>query len=110
MAVSPEYRAFAMEQLGRCASVTARSMFGGVGIYADGLFFAVMDDDRLYLKADDTNRPDFQAAGMGPFAPMGPDKPMQYYELPADLLEDHERLCPWVHKAVDVARRKGKRT
>ena len=107
MAVSPEYRAFVLEQLGRVAPVTSRPMFGGVGVYSDGLFFALIVGETLYLKVDDSNRGDFDAIGMGPFRPFG-DKPMGYYELPADLLEDADALRPWIHKAVDVARRSRK--
>ena len=105
MTVTAEYREFVLEQLGRVTPVTSRSMFGGVGVYADGLFFALMDDDTLYLKVDDSNRGDFEAAGTGPFRPFGDGQHvMQYYELPADLLEDADRLRPWVLKALDVAR------
>ena len=111
MAVSPEYRAFVLEQLGRVApAVTAKSMFGGVGIYSGGLFFALIAGDTLYLKVDDGNRADFEAAGMGPFHPFDDEKHvMQYYELPADLLEDADRLRPWVDAAIDVARRARKK-
>jgi len=105
MAVTPEYREFVLEQLGRVAPVTSRAMFGGVGIYSDGLFFGLMDDDTLYLKVDDGNRGRFEAAGMGPFSPFGDDQHvMQYYELPADLLEDADALRPWVDGALDAAR------
>ena len=105
MPVTAEYREYVLEQLGRVAPVTHRSMFGGVGIYSDGLFFALMDDDTLYLKVDDSNRGDFEAAGTGPFSPFGdPSMVMKYYELPADLLEDPDSLRPWVFKAIDVAR------
>jgi DNA transformation protein and related proteins len=111
MAVTPAYREFVLEQLGRVAPVTSRAMFGGVGVYSNGFFFALMDDDTLYLKVDDTNRPDFEAAGMGPFRPFEGGGAMQYYELRADLLEDAEQLRPWIDKAIDVARRsrKGKK-
>jgi DNA transformation protein len=82
-------------------------MFGGVGIYTGDLFFALVDDDTLYFKVDDTNRPDFEARGMTPFRPYGDDgEVMQYYEVPADLLEDPESLRPWVDKSVAVAARK----
>ena len=47
-----------------------RSMFGGVGIYAGDLFFALLAEDRLYMKVDDSNRADFTAAGMEPFRPI----------------------------------------
>ena len=108
MPVSPSYRTFVLEQLGRVApAIRARSMFGGVGIYSDALFFALMDDDTLFFKVDDTNRPDYEAAGMGPFRPFGPDgEVMQYYQVPEELLEDVETLELWVGKAVEVARRR----
>jgi DNA transformation protein len=106
----PTFHAYALEQLGRVRRVTSRRMFGGVGIYADGLFFALMDDDTLYLKGDDTNRPDFEARGLGPFHPSGPDGPvMQYYPVPEDVLEDPEQLRGWVGKAIDVAMRSRRR-
>ena len=105
MSVSPEYRDYVLEQLARVAPVTSRSMFGGVGIYTDGLFFALMDDDNLYLKVDDGNRSDFEAIGSGPFRPFGDERTMQYYELPADVLEDVDALRGWVEGAIGVARR-----
>ena len=107
MTVSATYRAFVLDQLGRVAKdLRSRGMFGGVGIYAGEFFFALIDDDTLYLKVDDTNRPDFLAAGMGPFQPFGEGgEVMQYYEVPADLLEGGEDLGDWIGKAIDVARR-----
>ena len=107
MAVSPTFRTYVLDQLGRVApDIRARGMFGGVGIYSGELFFALIDDDTLYLKVDDGNRADFEAIGMGPFRPFGEDgEVMQYYELPAELLEGGEQLGSWVEKAIDVARR-----
>lgn len=106
MAVSAAYREFVLEQLGRVVPVTGKSMFGGVGVYSDGLFFALLDDDAVYLKVDDTNRAMFVEAGTGPFDPYGDGKHvMQYYELPADLLETPDLLRPWVDAALAVARR-----
>ncbi len=111
MSVSPTFKTFVLEQLGRVAGdIRARSMFGGVGIYSGPLFFALIDDDILYLKVDDTNRPDFEARGLGPFQPFGDGgEVMQYYALSADLLEDAEALEEWVEKAVAVAQRKKSR-
>jgi DNA transformation protein len=111
MPVSSTFRTFVLDQLERVTSpVRAKSMFGGVGIYSGDLFFALIAEDTLYFKVDDTNRPDFEARGMGPFRPYGSDgEAMQYYALPEDLLEDSEALRSWIDKAVDVARRKKKR-
>ena len=80
-------------------------MFGGVGIYSGELFFALIADDTLYFKVDDSTRSDFETRGMGPFRPFGDaGGTMQYYQLPEDLLEDPEALRPWAEKAVAIAR------
>ena len=86
-------------------------MFGGVGIYAAELFFALLDDDTLYFKVDDGTRPQFEDRGMAPFRPYGEDgEVMGYSEVPADVLEDPEELRAWVGAALGVARRaKGRR-
>ena len=111
MSVSDSYRTFILDQLGRASErIRLRSMFGGVGVYSGDLFFAVDDDDVLYLKVDDTNRPDFEARGMRPFQPFGEGgEVMQYYTLPEELLDDPDALRPWVEKAVLVALRKRKK-
>jgi DNA transformation protein len=107
MSVTDSFRTFTLEQLQRCAQgIRARSMFGGVGIYAGDLFFALIDNDTLYLKVDDTTRPRFVSAGLQPFRPYGDDgEVMQYYEVAAEVLEDADSLREWVEEAIGVARR-----
>jgi DNA transformation protein len=105
MAVSQSYREFVLEQLGRVTPVTGKSMFGGVGIYAQGLFFALIAEDRLYFKVDDATRLDFEKRGMEPFRPFGEDSAMGYYEVPADVVEGVNQLEIWMKKAIDVAAR-----
>jgi DNA transformation protein len=108
VAVSPSFKTFIIEQLSRALPrIRARSMFGGVGVYAGDVFFALIDDDTLYLKVDDANRPDFVARGLHPFQPYGEGgEVMQYYEVPGDLLEDPDALRPCAEKAVAAAGRK----
>ena len=110
MSVSDEYLTYVVEQLEGLGPVQSRRMFGGAGLYCDGLFFAVVADDVLYFKVDDSNRADYEAAGMEPFQPF-PDKKsvMQYYEVPIDVLENRQTLHDWARKALDVARRKADR-
>ena len=103
MPVSDSYRNFVLEQLGRVVPVTGKAMFGGVGIYADGLFFALIAEDRLYFKVNDETRPDFERLGMEPFRPFGDDSAMGYYEVPADVVEDIFQLETWMNKAIDVS-------
>jgi DNA transformation protein len=107
MTVSPTFRAFVLEQLGRgVQGIRGRGMFGGVGIYGEGLFFALIADDILYFKVDESNRPEFEARGMGPFGPYGEaGEVMHYYRVPDDLLDEPEALCQWAEKAIAVARR-----
>jgi len=105
MAVSDSFRTFALEQLARIFPVSGRSMFGGVGIYAGGVFFALIDDDVLYFKVDDSNRPDFEALGMEPFRPFGEEgSVMQYYVVPGHVLDEVDLLDSWATKAVLAAR------
>lgn len=105
MAFSKGYRDFVVEQLERVSPITARSMFGGVGLYTEGLFFALIAEDRLYFKVDDLTRPDFEKSGMEPFRPYGEVNSMGYYELPPDVLENPGELETWTRKAIEVAAR-----
>jgi DNA transformation protein and related proteins len=80
-------------------------MFGGLGIYSGELFFALVDDDVLYFKVDDSNRSDFVGRGMQPFRPYGDQgEVMRYYQVPEDLLEDVDALGAWAASSIDVAR------
>ncbi len=107
MAVSEDYLEFVLEQLEGAGEVVPKRMFGGVGLYLEGLFFGLIANDVLYLKVDDVNRKDYEERGMGPFRPYK-DRftVMQYYEVPIDILEDREALVVWVKKALEVASKK----
>lgn len=95
---------FVVEQLEGCGAIATKRMFGGVGIYCGDTFFALIDNDILYLKVDDSNRDDFVRAGCGPFRPYGPDgESMQYYDVPVSVLEDADELAKWGRKAIAVA-------
>ena len=104
MAVSDEYLTYVLDQLGCVGCFESRRMFGGAGIYFDGLFFALVADDVLYFKVGDSNKSDYEAAGMEPFRPFA-DKPnvMSYYEVPIEVLENKDRLGEWAQKALQVA-------
>lgn len=94
------------EALGR---VSARAMFGGWGLYREGRMFGLIAEDTLYLKADATNRPLFEAEGLGPFVYEGKGKPvsMSYYEVPPVALDDAAEMRPWALSAYDAALRAG---
>jgi len=84
--------------------IRVKRMFGAVGLYATDLFFAIVDDDVLYLKVDDTTRPEYEARGMPPFRPFELHASMNYSQLPEEILEEREALQLWTSRALDVAR------
>jgi DNA transformation protein and related proteins len=104
MTVSASYKTYVLEQLQTLGTVTARSMFGGVGLYHQNLFFGLMDDDTLYFKVDDSNRRDYETAGSTAFRPYGDSYSMHYYEVPVDVLDDRPVLRDWALKALAAAR------
>jgi DNA transformation protein len=105
VAVSPEFRDYVLDQLRAVLPVTSRAMFGGVGIYSRGTFFALIAEDVLYLKADGETRPAFESRGCRAFTPYGDKVSMNYYEIPADVLEDEDELRNWTRDAIAAARR-----
>lgn len=105
MPVSADYLSYVLEQLAGLPRVTSRRMFGGIGLYSDGLFFGLIDNDTLFFKVNDTNRGDYVARNMAAFRPF-PDKPdssMSYFTVPADALEDRDELAVWARKSIAVA-------
>lgn len=85
--------------------VSVRRMFGGRGIFREGLMFALAHDDTLYLKVDETTRPAFEAESSEPFAPeMGGKKTeMGYRRLPEQLYDEPEAFVEWAQAAFEVA-------
>ncbi|MFH2054894.1 MAG: TfoX/Sxy family protein [bacterium] len=108
MSVSDEFLQYLLELLDFVPELRSRRMFGAVGFYGEGLFFALADDNVLYFKVDDSNRDDYLEAGMHPFQPVNDTKPMQYYEVPPEVLEDRGELRLWTRRSIAVARRKQK--
>jgi DNA transformation protein and related proteins len=104
MSVSESYLTFVLEQLDRLPRVVTKRMFGGVGIYSDGTFFAVIDNDTLFFKVDETLARRYIDKGMPPFMPIPGAKPMTgYYQVPPDVLEDGVSLVRWAKESIGVA-------
>ncbi|HSB11732.1 MAG TPA: TfoX/Sxy family protein [Blastocatellia bacterium] len=107
MPVNEQYLEYVVDQLSCIGPIAAKRMFGGVGLYQDGLFFGLIGGDVLYFKVDDEHRPAYLAAGAKPFQPYGEEsRSMSYYEVPVDVLEDIDQLKLWAGWAVEAARRK----
>lgn len=102
-----EFIGFVQELLEKWGQVTARRMFGGHGLYHEGLMFAIVMDNRLYLKADAVNRPDFEALNLTPFTyPMkGKDVSLSYWTAPDAIFDEPAEAVRWARSAWDAALR-----
>lgn len=107
-----EFVDYLLELLAPLGGVSAKRMFGGHGLFRDGLMFGLVADDVLYLKTDVGNRADFESRGLSPFAYERTGKPaivMSYHRAPEDVLEDSELMCDWAGKACAAARRSARK-
>lgn len=88
--------------------VSIRRMFGGKGIYHQGLIIAIDLRDEILLKADEASAPDFRAAGSTQWSYEGKKgKPvlMPYWSIPDAALDDPDELRKWVRLAFEAALR-----
>ena len=106
MSVSASFKEFIIEQMVGFGPVTIRAMFGGAGVYREGLMFGLVDDEVLYLKADETTKAAFVAENLGPFTygtKGGKTMEMSYYRVPERCLDDTDEMAAWCRKAFAVA-------
>ena len=91
-------------------AVSARAMFGGYGLYHDGVMFAVVIEDGLYLKVDAQTQALFEAEGCAPYVYTKTEQPltMSYWSAPAAALDSPQAMLPWARLAFAAALRKPK--
>jgi DNA transformation protein len=88
--------------------VTVRRMFGGIGIYADGVMFGLIASGVIYLKADGQNAATFEREGLAPFTyatKHGTRGVMSYRRKPERLYDDPEELVIWARESLAAAMR-----
>ena len=107
MAGRDEFFAYVLGLLEPLGRVTARPMFGGYGLYCDGIFFGLVLDNTLYLKADDQNRGDFERAGCEIFSysRKGKRAILNFYRAPEDAVDAPHLMLPWARSALSAALR-----
>jgi len=105
--MSEEFIDYVMELLGPFGTVRTRRMFGGYGVYLDGLMFAIVSQDTLYLKADEMNRVEFEQAGCERFgyARKGKRATLNFFRAPEDAMDSPELMLPWARTAYAAALR-----
>ena len=98
MKASPEYLNFVVEKLSPIGDIKSRAMFGGYGIFHEGLMFALISEDTLYFKVNESNRDMYKRVESKPF-PHG----ISYWEVPADVLEENAKLHEWANISIKIA-------
>jgi DNA transformation protein and related proteins len=103
------YIEYLHELLNPLGKITSKKMFGGHGIYCNGLMMGLVADEVLYVKVDEESKPFFIAAGCEPFIYEAKSKKvaMSYWTVPDEAMESEEQMLPWAKHAYAAALRKG---
>lgn len=97
---SDGFAAFVEDQLSDLDGVVAKRMFGGTGLYLDGVFFGIIYSDRLYFRVSEDTIDEYTRRKMKPFKPFpGKSGLRRYYEVPLEILESPVDLVRWARKA-----------
>ena len=104
----PEFIRYLRDQFRRWGAIEVRRMFGGHGIFRDGVMFALIHDETLYLRSDEATHAAFAAAGMGPFRYRRDGRlvALGYRQAPPDAVEDSDLLGEWADRAFAAALRR----
>lgn len=106
MAVTAEYQEFLLELFEPVGTVTLRRMFGGAGLFHQGLMFALVIGETIYMKVDDINRSAYEDAGCEPFTydtSRGTRGVMSYFSLPEVIYDDQAEAAEWARGSIDAA-------
>lgn len=106
-----EFVEYLKELFAELGPVSTRKMFGGHGVFYDGLMVGLVADDTLYLKADKQSEGEFKARGLAQFQYPKGDRMvgMSYYLAPAEALDDASEMREWAQRAYDAALRAKKK-
>ncbi len=111
MAVSEGFVELLRDLLSGFTPISVRRMFSGDGVFADGVMFALVIDDVLFLKTDEQSRTAFKAEGLPPFSFVKQGRRIEtsYWRAPEELLDDPDELIAWSRRALQAASRSSKR-
>ncbi len=107
-----DFIAYLHELFADFGAITTRAMFGGHGLYHEGVLIGVVIDDGLYLKVDAQTQALFQAEGCSPYIYRQSPKPltMSYWSVPDAAMDSSQAMLPWARLAYAAALRKPKAT
>lgn len=103
MAVSKDFLNYVLDQLSSWERIYTKRMFGGVALYQDGLAFALIAYDVVYLKVDESNIDKFIEQGSTPLKPFKSDGIVKsFYNVPADVFEDSDEFVKWAKESFEI--------
>lgn len=105
---SQDYIDYVMEQLEPLGSISSGRFFGGTGLRAGSVQFAMIMGNALFFVVDDSSRPRYEQRGMGCFWYRTKKKKVnvrKYYEVPGDLLDDPDVLLEWARESIRIAKK-----
>jgi DNA transformation protein len=106
MKVSEDYKSYIEERFSAFGEVEFKKMFGGYGIFREGIMFAMISPGDIFrMRADDNNVGDYQKEGMQQFPSHGGKKGMPYWDVPAYVIENQNDLKLWAEKSYKAALR-----
>jgi DNA transformation protein len=102
-----EFAAYIVDLMQAIGPVYSKRMFGGFGVFLDGMMFGLITDNILYLKADDENRKEFDELGLLPFTykKQGQETKLSYYQAPEEAMESMEIMSEWGNRGFGAALR-----
>lgn len=106
--MSNDFIAYVQELFGEFGTVSARAMFGGHGLYFEGVLIGIVIEDGVYLKVDTQTQALFEQEGCQPYVYQHTAKPltMSYWSVPDAAMDSPQAMLPWARLAYEAALRK----
>ena len=97
---------YILDLLSPYGNIRSRRMFGGYGIYLDKLIFALIIDNELYFKVNDSLFDEYKQAGSYPFTYQRNGKTItfSYWYIPVQIIENQESLKEWFNKSIIIVK------
>lgn len=103
MASSTDFIDFVLDQLAHWRRVHTKSMFGCIGLYAEGLMFGVINEDKVHFKVDDTNKKQYIDVNAKQLTIFKSNIVVpSFYEVPVDVLENSDQFTAWAEQALEI--------
>jgi DNA transformation protein len=111
MADQREFANHIVDLLESFGPVESKRMFGGYGIFRQGLMIGLVADGSFYLKADARSRSAYEDEGLTRFSYFKKNKEcfLSYYQAPELFFEDSDESIRWATQAYEAALRSSRK-